>query len=229
MPSQPRATNARYSNCQHAIDIDPISPWPTPGSAPSTATWSRPSCPSKTAKRLSSFAIAPASVRSSTSRSTTTPIAANWTRHHRLRTLSPNLPAGLHPLQQSGSIYNELGQFDNALENGKRAVELDPDMVSGYGIPPRLRRTEPDRRSTRHHRRRASARGIGSGFPSRAGWVRLVSKAKEADMEKELPEEVLRPHRTVRRTFRTPRRRRRTPASAPGAGTTHELQNLDKR
>jgi tetratricopeptide (TPR) repeat protein len=30
-------------------------------------------------------------------------------------------------------IYNQLGQYDNALENAKRAVEIDPDMLSGYG------------------------------------------------------------------------------------------------
>jgi len=30
-------------------------------------------------------------------------------------------------------IYNQLGQFDNALENAKRALELDPDMLNAYG------------------------------------------------------------------------------------------------
>jgi tetratricopeptide (TPR) repeat protein len=37
------------------------------------------------------------------------------------------------PFNNLGAIYNQLGQFDNGLENAKRAVELDPDMVSGYG------------------------------------------------------------------------------------------------
>ena len=36
------------------------------------------------------------------------------------------------PFNNIGSIYNQLGQFDNALENSKRAIDLDPDMVSGY-------------------------------------------------------------------------------------------------
>jgi eukaryotic-like serine/threonine-protein kinase len=36
------------------------------------------------------------------------------------------------PYNNLGNIYNQLGQFDNALESSKRAVELDPDMVSGY-------------------------------------------------------------------------------------------------
>jgi eukaryotic-like serine/threonine-protein kinase len=36
------------------------------------------------------------------------------------------------PYNNLGNIYNQLGQFDNALESSKRAVELDPDMASGY-------------------------------------------------------------------------------------------------
>jgi len=36
------------------------------------------------------------------------------------------------PFNNLANIYNQLGQFDNALENAKHAVELDPDMVSGY-------------------------------------------------------------------------------------------------
>jgi serine/threonine protein kinase/Tfp pilus assembly protein PilF len=36
------------------------------------------------------------------------------------------------PYNNIGNIYNQLGQFDNALENAKRAIDLDPDMASGY-------------------------------------------------------------------------------------------------
>ena len=36
------------------------------------------------------------------------------------------------PYNNLANIYNQLGQFDNAVENAKRAVELDPDMLSGY-------------------------------------------------------------------------------------------------
>ncbi|MGB6630014.1 MAG: protein kinase [Terriglobales bacterium] len=36
------------------------------------------------------------------------------------------------PFTNLAGIYNNLGQFDNALENAKRAVELDPDGVAGY-------------------------------------------------------------------------------------------------
>ncbi|HZQ68303.1 MAG TPA: protein kinase [Terriglobales bacterium] len=36
------------------------------------------------------------------------------------------------PYTNLGAIYNQLGQFENALENAKKAVELDPDGISGY-------------------------------------------------------------------------------------------------
>src|ERR1700730_7710937 len=37
------------------------------------------------------------------------------------------------PYNNLAVIYNELGQFDNALEKAKRAVERDPEMMNGYG------------------------------------------------------------------------------------------------
>src|ERR1700686_4946136 len=37
------------------------------------------------------------------------------------------------PYNNLAVIYNELGQFDNALEKAKHAVDLDPDMMNGYG------------------------------------------------------------------------------------------------
>ena len=42
-------------------------------------------------------------------------------------------PRDSTPYNNLAVIYNQLGQFDNALQNAKRAVELDPDMMSGYG------------------------------------------------------------------------------------------------
>jgi len=36
------------------------------------------------------------------------------------------------PFTNLAAIYNQLGQFENALENAKQAVELDPDGISGY-------------------------------------------------------------------------------------------------
>jgi serine/threonine protein kinase/tetratricopeptide (TPR) repeat protein len=37
------------------------------------------------------------------------------------------------PYTNLAQIYNQLGQFDNGLENAKRAVELDPEMLNSYG------------------------------------------------------------------------------------------------
>src|SRR6202166_4218059 len=42
-------------------------------------------------------------------------------------------PRDAIPANNLAVIYNELGQFDNALQNAKHSVELDPDMISGYG------------------------------------------------------------------------------------------------
>ncbi|MFZ0799351.1 MAG: protein kinase [Terriglobales bacterium] len=41
-------------------------------------------------------------------------------------------PRDSTPFNNLASIYNELGQFDNALENAKHAMEIDPDMTSAY-------------------------------------------------------------------------------------------------
>src|ERR1700704_646478 len=42
-------------------------------------------------------------------------------------------PRDAVPFNNLAVIYNELGQFDNALQNAKHSVELDPDMLNGYG------------------------------------------------------------------------------------------------
>src|SRR6266446_1783803 len=42
-------------------------------------------------------------------------------------------PRDAVPFNNLAVIYNQLGQFDNGLEKAKRALELDPDMMSGYG------------------------------------------------------------------------------------------------
>jgi serine/threonine protein kinase/tetratricopeptide (TPR) repeat protein len=42
-------------------------------------------------------------------------------------------PRDSTPFNNLAVIYNQLGQYDNALENAKRAVEIDPDMLSAYG------------------------------------------------------------------------------------------------
>jgi serine/threonine protein kinase/tetratricopeptide (TPR) repeat protein len=36
------------------------------------------------------------------------------------------------PFNNLANIYNQLGQFDNALDNSRRAIEIDPEMISAY-------------------------------------------------------------------------------------------------
>lgn len=36
------------------------------------------------------------------------------------------------PHNNLASIYNQLGQFENSVDNARKAIELDPDSVSGY-------------------------------------------------------------------------------------------------
>jgi len=42
-------------------------------------------------------------------------------------------PRDSTPFNNIAIIYNQLGQFDKGLENAKRALEIDPDMLSAYG------------------------------------------------------------------------------------------------
>jgi len=90
------------------------------------------------------------------------------------------------PFNNLAAIYNELGQFDNALENARHAVELDPDMASGYENAARaylgLNRIEEARaivNTALQHK--ASAPGFHLGLAV-LDWC----EGKEADMEKEL-------------------------------------------
>jgi eukaryotic-like serine/threonine-protein kinase len=36
------------------------------------------------------------------------------------------------PFNNLAAIYNQLGQFENALDNARQSMELDPDSISGY-------------------------------------------------------------------------------------------------
>ncbi len=90
------------------------------------------------------------------------------------------------PFNNLAAIYNELGQFDNALENAKRAVELDPEMVSGYentaAAYAGLNRIEEARATVNAAlQHKASAPGFHLGLAG-LDWC----EDKEADMEKEL-------------------------------------------
>ncbi len=90
------------------------------------------------------------------------------------------------PFNNLAAIYNQLGQSDNALENAKRAVELDPDLVSGYDNAAQayagLNRIE-EARATIHAalQHKVSAAGFRVGLAS-LDWC----EGKHADMEKEL-------------------------------------------
>jgi eukaryotic-like serine/threonine-protein kinase len=42
-------------------------------------------------------------------------------------------PRDSTPFNNLAVIYNDLGQFDNALQNAKHALDLDPEMLNAYG------------------------------------------------------------------------------------------------
>jgi serine/threonine protein kinase/tetratricopeptide (TPR) repeat protein len=90
------------------------------------------------------------------------------------------------PFNNLASIYNQLGQFDNALESAKRAVELDPDMASGYSNVATayagLNRIEEARATINAAlQHKASAAGFHLGLAV-LDWC----EGKDGDMEKEL-------------------------------------------
>jgi eukaryotic-like serine/threonine-protein kinase len=95
-------------------------------------------------------------------------------------------PRDSTPLNNLASIYNQLGQFDNALENAKHALEVDPDMSSAYFNTAvaygGLNRTEEERATLNAMLQR---KGSNPGFRvilANLDWA----EGKDADMEKEL-------------------------------------------
>src|SRR6202051_4345163 len=95
-------------------------------------------------------------------------------------------PRDAIPANNLAAIYNKLGQFDNALENAKRAVELDPDMISGYGQVASayagLNRIEEARATVNSALRRKTATPDFAVFLASLDWC----EGKDADMEKAL-------------------------------------------
>jgi eukaryotic-like serine/threonine-protein kinase len=90
------------------------------------------------------------------------------------------------PFNNLANIYNQLGQFDNALGNAKRAVELDPDSLSGYENLSEayvgLNRTEEARATINSAlQRKVSAFGLYLQLAS-LDWA----EGKEVEMEKRL-------------------------------------------
>ena len=95
-------------------------------------------------------------------------------------------PRDSTPFINLAGIYNQLGQFDNALENAKHAVEIDPDQASGYTNVAMayvgLNRIEEARTTINTAlQHKAEATGFRLGL-AMLDWC----EGKEADMEKEL-------------------------------------------
>ena len=90
------------------------------------------------------------------------------------------------PYNNLGSIYNQLGQFDNALESSKRSVELDPDMVSGYENTAMayagLNRLEEARATLNAGLQRKAAASSFHLLLAELAWA----EGKDAEVEKEL-------------------------------------------
>jgi eukaryotic-like serine/threonine-protein kinase len=95
-------------------------------------------------------------------------------------------PRDFIPVNNLAAIYNKLGQFDNALENGRRAVELEPDSVSGYGQVASayagLNRIEEARATVNTALQHKAANPEFAVSLASLDW----SEGKEADMEKAL-------------------------------------------
>jgi serine/threonine protein kinase/tetratricopeptide (TPR) repeat protein len=95
-------------------------------------------------------------------------------------------PRDSTPFINLAGIYNQLGQFDNALENAKHALEFDPDQASGYSNVATaylgLNRIEEARTTINTAlQHKAEATGFRLGLAV-LDWC----EGKEADMEKEL-------------------------------------------
>jgi eukaryotic-like serine/threonine-protein kinase len=95
-------------------------------------------------------------------------------------------PRDSTPFANLAAIYNRLGQFDNALEKAKRAMELDPDMAAGYGNVATayagLNRTEEARATFNLAlQHKAAVTDFHAGLAN-LDWA----ERKESDMEKEL-------------------------------------------
>src|SRR6266436_3879353 len=82
---------------------------------------------------------------------------------------------------------SELGQFDNALEKAKHAVELDPDMMNGYGQVASayagLNRTEEARATLNTALQHKGSTAISHAYLAALDWC---EGREDADIEKEL-------------------------------------------
>jgi tetratricopeptide (TPR) repeat protein len=90
------------------------------------------------------------------------------------------------PYNNLAVIYNELGQFDNALEKAKHAVELDPDMMNGYGQVATayagLNRIEEARATLNTAVQHKGSTATSHAYLAALDWC----EGRDADIEKEL-------------------------------------------
>src|SRR5437879_13328433 len=96
------------------------------------AIWARTKLLSKTGKKLLSCATEPASTRSFISCRTTTGTPDNWKRGSPRWSCISRLIRAIRFRITTFPLYNQLGQFENALDNARQSVQLDPDSASGY-------------------------------------------------------------------------------------------------
>jgi tetratricopeptide (TPR) repeat protein len=95
-------------------------------------------------------------------------------------------PRDATPYNNLAVIYNELGQFDNALEKAKHAVELDPDMLAGYGQVASayagLNRIEEARATLNTAVQRKGSTATSHAYLAALNWC----EGRDAEIEKEL-------------------------------------------
>ena len=95
-------------------------------------------------------------------------------------------PRDAVPFNNLAVIYNQLGQFDNGLEKAKRALELDPDMMSGYGQVAEayagLNRIEEARATLNTAVQHKGSTALSHAYLAVLDWC----EGRDADIEKEL-------------------------------------------
>jgi serine/threonine protein kinase/tetratricopeptide (TPR) repeat protein len=102
-------------------------------------------------------------------------------------------PRDAIPFTNLANIYNQLGQFDNALENAKRAAELDPDSTAAYFNVAMayggLNRVEEERATLNGLLQRKGTSAAFRVMLANLDWA----QGKDADMEKELQSSLAAP------------------------------------
>ncbi len=102
-------------------------------------------------------------------------------------------PRDATPFTNLANIYNQLGQFDNALDNAKRAAEIDPDSTAAYFNVAMayggLNRLEEERTTLNALLQRKGTSPAFRVMLANLDWA----QGKDADMEKELQSSLAAP------------------------------------